>query len=220
MLRIWVPFAGAPVPVTSTLASMLKASELETCFGLACGVNVPVQRLYRFGSGANSCTAVGRPARLSFQRWSRVFPATVFGFQSVSTSSNVGRFRCVSFTAAANRSLNGNPNAARLGSLGCASVPVSFTLCACLAQRRSALRNGGRLKRAVRPPAASAPAGQFVALQRNASLLIAVMHGHTGTMNTKAPRLLRARGCLGKSRCGHITLRCSGPPTASAELKR
>ncbi|MVD21712.1 hypothetical protein D6U55_19740, partial [Vibrio cholerae] len=68
---------------------MLKASELETCVGVASVANVPVQRLYRFGSGANSCTAVGRAARLSFQWWLRVFPAIVFGFQTAGTSSKV-----------------------------------------------------------------------------------------------------------------------------------
>ncbi|WP_207064583.1 hypothetical protein, partial [Niveibacterium umoris] len=62
--------------------SMLKASELETSFGFAGVANVPVQHLYRFGSGTKSCTAVERPARLSFPKWSRVLPATVSASQT------------------------------------------------------------------------------------------------------------------------------------------
>ncbi|MCX9158598.1 hypothetical protein OPU71_20995 [Niveibacterium sp. 24ML] len=81
---------------------MLKASELEACFGVAGVANVTVQRLYRFGSVTNFCTAVGRVGRLSFRWWLRALPSTVFGFQTAGTSSKVGLFRCASFTAAAN----------------------------------------------------------------------------------------------------------------------
>ena len=94
---------------------MLKASELETCIGFACVANVTVLRLVRFGLAVKFFTAAGRGARLSFQRWLRVLPATVFGFSIVGTSSTVGRFRGASFTAAANQSLNRTPKCCAFG---------------------------------------------------------------------------------------------------------
>ncbi|MFT3847574.1 MAG: hypothetical protein QM739_02535 [Propionivibrio sp.] len=94
---------------------MLKASELEAWFGSAAVAKVAVQRSRNSSSAGKLRTAVGRVGSVQFQTGLRVFPATVFGFQFVGTSSEVGLYRCASFTAAANRSLNRTPQCCALG---------------------------------------------------------------------------------------------------------
>lgn len=94
---------------------MLKASEIEAWFGSAVVTKVAALRLRSASFLGNLLAAFGRFGSVQFLQWLRVFPATVFGFSIVGTSSTVGRFRCVSFTAAANSSLNRTPKRCAFG---------------------------------------------------------------------------------------------------------
>lgn len=108
---------------------MLRASELEACVGFACVANVTSQSSYRFGSATNFCTAVGRAARLSFQRWLRCVPATVFlVFKPPALQAKSGCSVAPASPLPLTVRSTGRPNATRLGSFGLASVPARVTL--------------------------------------------------------------------------------------------